>query len=89
MTKAENSRVARIEPSADRIAADLANTSPGAGNERASTLLGGGVTPASSFRSLLSSLFNARNQSTRECEAPFAIGGGADFISNHDHGGKL
>lgn len=53
MTKAENSRVAQSnEPSADRIAADLAITSPGAGNERASTLLGGGVTPASSFRLL-------------------------------------
>jgi len=42
MTKAENSRVARNEPSADRIAADLAITSPGAGNALSSANLGGG-----------------------------------------------
>lgn len=60
MTKAENSRVAQSnEPSADRIAADLAITSPGAGNERASTLLGGGVTPASSFRVLVACEYSA------------------------------
>lgn len=41
------------------------------------------------FLRFLSSLFNARNQSTRESEAPFAIGGGADFISNHANGDKL
>lgn len=34
-------------------------------------------------------LRNSRNQSTRESEAPFAIGGGADFISNHANGDKL
>lgn len=50
MNKAENSRVAQSnEPSADRIAADLAITSPGAGNERASALLGVGITTDPNF----------------------------------------